>query len=114
MEGLRSDYLDNLTTLALRNKKCWKGVYSCDNFKKCALQNNQAYICNLSTSTAISGGTHYVAVILKNNNIYYFDSYGNKCYDRNVLMSHDINNNPTWVTSDWNKIQLIIEPCHFE
>ena len=87
MFGLRSDYLNSLTAQALKTKKNWQGVYPCDDFKKCVLQDDQLYICNLSSKKAISGGTHYIAICIKNNNIYYFDSYGYQCYDTNILES---------------------------
>ena len=85
MFGLRNDYLNKISVRVLNNKKCWQGVFSCDKFKRCTLQNNQAYICNLSASSAISGGSHYVAISIKDDRIYYFDSFGVECYDVNIL-----------------------------
>ena len=63
------------------------GVQPCDIFLKNAKQKNfpstSRHIINLSSSN--NSGSHWICVMLKGKKAYYFDSYGQKCYDKNIL-----------------------------
>ena len=53
------------------NESRFNGVYSRDNLTKI---NDGAYIINLDEYSDI--GTHWVALLVNNNNVTYFDSFG--------------------------------------
>ena len=63
------------------------GVQPCDIFLKNAKQkkfsSRSRHIINLSSSN--NSGSHWICVMLKGKEAYYFDSYGQKCYDKNIL-----------------------------
>lgn len=67
-------------------KKClvnFKGVYPSDSFPQ--IQKNEEYfsiIFNLSPHN--EPGTHFIAVVRKKNILYYFDSFGEPCNEKNL------------------------------
>ena len=78
--GLRSDYLQDLTEVYVKN---FRNVLPCDYFKNVNVKPNESYICNLSDSK--SRGSHFVAIRIKNDEVIYFDSYGLHCSNEDIL-----------------------------
>jgi hypothetical protein len=81
MSGLTNGQLEQLAKKKLG--KQFLGVYPCDakpKFNK--KRTNISIIFNLSKHN--EKGTHYIAIIIKPKNIYYFDSYGKKLTNKNI------------------------------
>jgi hypothetical protein len=81
MSGLTNSQLEKLAKKKLG--KVFLGVYPCDakpKFKKTT--KTLSLIFNLSKHD--EKGTHYVAVILRNKDILYFDSYGKKLTNKYI------------------------------
>lgn len=74
MVGLTNQDVENLGKKLLGSK--FMGVYPADSIPNIRSVNNKSIIFNLSKHT--EPGSHYVAILFKNNAIYYFDSYGKK------------------------------------
>jgi hypothetical protein len=72
MVGLTNIQLEKLGKKILGSS--FLGVYPSDSMPKITNIKNNSIIFNLSKHT--EPGTHYVAVFLNNNAIFYFDSYG--------------------------------------
>ena len=86
MNGLRSDYLKDLSNLCLSD---FNDVLPCD--KLTVLKQGDKYICNLDPSN--EKGSHYIAVSIKKNYCLYFDSYGFPCmndYIKKAFLDNDI------------------------
>lgn len=73
MVGLTNKQVEDLGKQILC-KKHFLGVFPADSMPKIKNLKNTSLIFNLSKHD--EPGTHYVAVLFNNNNIYYFDSYG--------------------------------------
>ena len=81
--GLSSDYVNWLCTYCLESPP---EILACDVFKSQALLvNGKTYICNLDKST--QSGSHYVAIIVKNDSILYFDSFGMPPLNADILFT---------------------------
>ena len=80
MPGLRSDYLQQIAQGTIQD---FKAVLPCDYFRKRRIQKNESYICNLSNSK--SKGSHFVAIRFKDGKVTYYDSYGLKCTNVDIL-----------------------------
>ena len=80
MSGLRSDYLQKIGE---DNIKDFKEVLPCDFFREKEIGPNESYICNLSNSK--SKGSHFVAIRFKEGKAMYFDSFGVKCMNLDIL-----------------------------
>lgn len=101
MSGLRSDHLNELALKTLNN---FSGIFPCDIFKTQKLINNKNFICNLSTSSR--PGSHWIAICVKNNNIYYFDSFGKKSFkDKNIMKNLKSSKKKIYVSK--NQIQAL-------
>jgi hypothetical protein len=72
MVGLTNKQLEELGKKLLG--KSFFGVYPADSIPTINNTINSSIIFNLSKHT--EPGTHYIAVLFKNNQIFYFDSYG--------------------------------------
>ena len=88
MIGLRSDYLNELSSYCLSN---FQGVYPCDFLN---LQKNGSYISNLSASS--KPGSHYVSICVKDDYINYFDPFGIKCSDIYIKLAFAKTNKPIY------------------
>ena len=77
MNGLRSDYLENLAQVCLDK---FNNVVACDNLP--ILKSGDRFICNLDTSH--EKGSHYIAISIKNGRSIYFDSYGFPCLNKHI------------------------------
>lgn len=84
--------------------KHFLGVFPSDAFpNKFNNEKNSSIIFNLSKSN--EKGTHFVAILKKNGKIYYFDSFGEKCTNKNILKNLKINTNIIYYNT--KKIQSI-------
>ena len=85
--GLSTVELQQLMTFCSIYPEEFFGVQPCDIFLKNAKQKKfstrSRHIINLSSSN--HSGSHWICVMLKSKKAYYFDSYGQKCYDKNIL-----------------------------
>ena len=77
MNGLRSDYLENLANICLLK---FNNVTACDKLK--TLKQGDKYICNLDPSH--QKGSHYIAISVKKSGSLYFDSYGFPCMNEHI------------------------------
>lgn len=60
------------------------GVFPSDDFPKLfSTKKNTSVIFNLSKSN--ESGTHFIAIFKKGKKIYYFDSFGEICKNKNIL-----------------------------
>jgi len=59
------------------------GCFSCDNIPSTSQTEEVSYIVNLSK--AHEDGTHFIAIIVKEHCVYYFDSFGQKCTNSHIL-----------------------------
>ena len=82
MVGLKNIYVQNLAHHCLEQ---FSGVFACDMIPTVKLRRGDSLIVNLSKSN--TPGTHFVAIHrLKDSGKYlYFDSYGLKCWNGDVL-----------------------------
>ena len=71
--ALSTDKIDDL----LRNYEKFKGAFPCDQIPK-FLDNEYSIICNCDTSN--QRGSHWVALVIRGNSAYFFDSFG-RSYD---------------------------------
>jgi hypothetical protein len=82
MDGLTNYELEKYCKKYLG--KCFIGVYPSDaqpkNFKK---RKKVSVIFNLSPH--YETGSHFVAILKKNNKLIYFDSFGEKCNNENII-----------------------------
>jgi hypothetical protein len=62
--------------------KDYGGCFSCDNIPKINIPKIN-FIVNQSPKSA--EGTHFVCLVINKTEIYYFDSYGMKCYNEHIL-----------------------------
>ena len=86
-DGLSTIELQELVKFCSIYPEEFFGVQPCDIFLKNAKQkkfsSRSRHIINLSSSN--NSGSHWICVMLKGKKAYYFDSYGQKCYDKNIL-----------------------------
>ena len=82
MKGLKNIYVQNLGHHCLR-KFC--GVFACDMISTVKLERGNSVIVNLSKSD--KPGSHFVAIyrLTDSGNYLYFDSYGLKCWNEDLL-----------------------------
>ncbi len=80
MVGLTNKQLEDLGKKILGNS--FLGVYPSDSIPNINNKFNVSVIFNLSKHT--EPGTHYVAILIKKNKIYYFDSYGKKLTNKYI------------------------------
>ena len=79
--GLSNHFIDKI----MYSVSSWyKGTYSSDNFPK-HLKPPYSIILNLSRSNQL--GSHFIAIIEKENEIIYFDPFGLECF----VQSLDVN-----------------------
>ena len=79
--GLSNIELEKLAQQMLG--KNFIGVYPCDSTPKNINKKIFSVIFNLSKHD--ENGTHFVAILKKNNDIFYFDSFGKNCYNEFIL-----------------------------
>ena len=86
-EGLNTVELQELMDLCSIYPEDFFGVQPCDifleNAKKKKFSSNSRHIINLSSSN--HSGSHWVCIMFKDKQALYFDSFGDKCYDKNIL-----------------------------
>ena len=68
--GLSTRDIDDM----LKGVKIFKGTYPSDFIPLTSTKHTQAYIIN--TDRDSSPGSHWVGLIISNDNCYYFDSFG--------------------------------------
>ena len=68
MNGLRSDYLEDLAKLSLSS---FRNVVACDMLTN--LKEGDRFICNLDKSS--EKGSHYIAISVKQEGSIYFDGW---------------------------------------
>lgn len=86
-------YLNDLLFPVCSN---YGGCFSCDNIPEIEQNQHINYILNLSKVN--EPGSHFVALIIKKDLVYYFDSFGQKCTNPQILsymarLSRDITYN---------------------
>lgn len=79
--GLSNIELEKLAQQVLG--KQFLGVYPCDSTPKNSHKKSFSVIFNLSKHD--ENGTHFVAILKKNNSIFYFDSFGKNCDNEFIL-----------------------------
>ncbi len=79
MIGLTNIYVDSVcrNTCARFN-----GVYSCDTLPL-RMFHNESFVVNLSKYS--EKGTHFIAIIINDHSVTYFDSYGITCTNEYIL-----------------------------
>ena len=80
MNGLRIDYLENLSNLCLYR---FRSVVPCDMIND--LKVGDQFICNLDTSH--EKGSHFVALSVKKGEVLYVDPYGLPCINKYIQSS---------------------------
>ena len=85
MNGLSSDYLENLAYLCLSK---FNNVLPCNMLTD--LNHGDRYICNLDKAS--EKGSHCVALSIKKNKILYFDSLGLPCMNEHIIKAFQNNN----------------------
>ena len=63
--------------------KDFLGVFPCDVYPYKFKLKNKSLIFNLSPH--YEKGSHFVAILKKNKKIFYFDSFGKKCENKNIV-----------------------------
>lgn len=63
--------------------KSYGGCFSCDNVPSVKVGQSINFIINLSKES--EPGTHFIALIIKEHTVFYFDSFGLKCSNRDIL-----------------------------
>lgn len=63
--------------------KSYRGCFSSDNIPPYENNGINTFIVNLSKQDEI--GTHFVCLVIKPNVVYYFDSFGKKCGNEDIL-----------------------------
>ena len=61
----------------------YQGCYSADNIPIVTSKQPQCFIVNLSKQT--EPGSHFVALVIREHHVYYFDSFGEKCSNQHIL-----------------------------
>jgi len=97
-------YLNNFLSPICQS---YGGCFSCNNIPTVCLDQEVSFIVNLSKEAEI--GTHFVALIIKKNSVFYFDSYGHECTNQDILdylqcLSRTIVYNNLKVQSDESKM----------
>jgi hypothetical protein len=84
MSGLTNGQLEKMAKKMLKNK--FLGVYPADANPSITKTNtkNQDFSLIFNLSKHDQPGSHYVAILIKHNAIYYFDSYGRKLTNRYI------------------------------
>jgi len=80
MTGLTNKYLEDISKKYVG--KSFIGVYPVDVIPKCK-KKSFAVIFNLSKH--YEPGSHFIAIVKKQKHIIYFDSFGKKCSNKNLL-----------------------------
>lgn len=77
--------LSNLYINDILQRQCEKylGIFSCDNIPLSIKDKEGSFIVNLSPENSL--GTHFVTILLKNNEIFYIDSLGKRCENQLIL-----------------------------
>lgn len=84
MSGLTNDYLEKLALKLLKgNKNKFIGVYSANADIKFNLRKPFSVIFN--TDRLGSPGLHFISIYATTTKVYYFDSFGNKKIQRDIL-----------------------------
>ena len=79
--GLSTRDIDDM----LKGVKIFKGTYPSDFIPLTSTKHSQAYIIN--TDRDSSPGSHWVGLIISNDNCYYFDSFGFENLNLDILSS---------------------------
>ena len=86
-EGLNTVELQELMEFCSIYPEEFFGVQPCNIFLENARQkkfsSKSRHIINLSSSN--NNGSHWICVMFKGKQALYFDSFGDKCYDKNIL-----------------------------
>ena len=81
MPGLSNIYLEKLSKKL--NLGYFMGVFSSDSLPNVNKSRSFSLICNFSKQK--DPGTHLIAILCRNKNVFYFDSYGLPCYNPLIL-----------------------------
>ena len=81
MTGLSNKYLEKLSKEL--NLNYFMGVFSSDSLPNVEKYRSFSLICNFSKQ--VDPGTHLIAILCENKNVFYFDSYGLPCYNLYIL-----------------------------
>ena len=75
--GLTNKYIEKLLS---QYSSSFKGVFSCNTLP--IIHGDFTLISNLSKDT--EPGTHFITIIVKNGQVYYFDPIGLPCINKNI------------------------------
>jgi hypothetical protein len=77
--------VSNIYLNELLNPLCqsYGGCFSSDNIPSIAPKEQINFIVNLSKE--VETGSHFIALIIKERHVFYFDSFGNKCTNASIL-----------------------------
>lgn len=80
INGLTNGYLEKICNRILSN--IFIGVFPCDVHP---IIKNNTFSIIFNTGKSNTNGEHFVAIFVNKNSVYYFDSFGEKCSNNNIL-----------------------------
>lgn len=105
-KGLSNHYVEKVGRKILK-KINFLGVYPCDIHPAINKRKNFSVIFNTGDST--TSGEHFVCLYKNRKNIFYFDSFGNKPDDKNILLFLKKFN----VKLIWNSVKIQSDNSNF-